>query len=113
MPGMAGIIKNSMASDAVIDGVPDEQADFVDDKSHQRPEKMQSTAVLWENDDPERAGLRYGPKAAAHLTIRRCVGNPAGQNAGGRVGCTARRAALCVGLTMFCTGFRRLLSTRK
>ena len=92
LQGMAGILKNSMASGAATDGGPGEQADFVDDKSHQRPEQMPSTAVLWENDDPQRAGLRYGPKAAAHLTIRRCVGSPARRIAGGRV--DARPAAL-------------------
>ena len=100
---MAGALKNSMSGKA--------GEAFIDDTSHQRPEQMKSTAVLWENSDPyvpavrasafaasccgsappricsarlcscpadrrhrahrDRAGLRYGPKAAAHLTVRR------------------------------------------
>jgi hypothetical protein len=102
---MAGTLKNSMSGEA--------GEAFIDDTSHQRPEQMKSTALLWENSDPyvpavrasasaasccgsappricsqycarvfypadrrhrahrDRAGLRYGPKAAAHLTVRR------------------------------------------
>jgi hypothetical protein len=48
--------KNSMA-----------EADIEDKREPENP----ATAVLWEGGDKDKAGLRFGPKAAAHLKVRK------------------------------------------
>jgi len=48
--------KNSMA-----------EADVEDKREPENP----ATAVLWEGGDKDKAGLRFGPKAAAHLKVRK------------------------------------------
>ena len=43
------------------------EADVEDKREPENP----ATAVLWEGGDKDKAGLRFGPKAAAHLKVRK------------------------------------------
>eukprot|EP00277_Geminigera_cryophila_P004401 CAMPEP_0179426184 /NCGR_PEP_ID=MMETSP0799-20121207/12594_1 /TAXON_ID=46947 /ORGANISM="Geminigera cryophila, Strain CCMP2564" /LENGTH=258 /DNA_ID=CAMNT_0021200901 /DNA_START=120 /DNA_END=896 /DNA_ORIENTATION=+ len=49
----------------------DEDDEAIEDTTCRQQMQKQPTAMLWENNDPDRPGLRHGPKAAAHLMLRK------------------------------------------